>query len=828
MLHDLRYAFRTLRRSPGFTVSVILALVLGIGANTAVFSIVYAVLLKPLPYAEPDRLVRLYERNPAHGIERGEVSPGTFVDWRTRSHTLESVAVFTWNRALWAFGDRSDIVTFSAVSPALFDVLEVTPVLGRTFRPEAKQDRPFGDSGEVVISFDLWQRRFSGSPSVLGRTVSVEGRFPLQIIGVMPRGFSFPDGVDAWGNLAFVRPIGTNQRQMRYYDAVARLAPNRTIADARTELSAISAQLAAEQPPSNAGWTAQIESLDEATTGGARTALLVLLGAAGGVLLIGCVNVANLLLARATARRREMAVRVALGAGTARLVRQSFTEVVLLAALGTVAGVLLGHWLTAVLVSLAPSDIPRLSGVGMNRTLLLFAATAGLASAAFIALMPALQVRRAEQHRGLKSDARVSTDRAARVRRVLIAAEMAIVILLLTGAMLLIRSFVKLRGVDLGFSAQHVLAVEMRWPTGRFNVPSRRPWFMVQQRVNGLIAAIESVPGVEAAGLVTDLPLAGDASGETLWRADAPGASGTKPPASAADQWQADLSVVTPGYFNALGIPIVRGRNFAQSDRLTEQELTDPDLPRSGVAIINTAFASRYFPKEDPLGHRLVLRDDITFGASRTIVGIVADVRGRAVGEEGSPAVYLPHAEHPDVFRPTVVVRSTLPPDAIAAAIRERVRVFDPQLLVMRMRPMAEVVSGALARPRFNLLLVGGFALLALSLGAIGIYAVVAFVVAQRTREIGVRIALGARRRNVLMLVLGEGLATVVAGAVLGLGAAALATRALRTLVFGVTPLDPVSFALSPVVLVSVAALACLLPAVRATRVDPIVTLRDE
>jgi len=828
VLHDLRYAFRTLRRSPGFTLSVILALALGIGANTAVFSVVDAVLLKPLPYADPDRLVRLYERNAAQGIERGEVSPGTFADWRTRTRTLESVALSTLNQSLWQFGDRYDIVTFSAVSPALFDLFRVKPMLGRTFRPESQQDRRGGDTGDVVISFDLWQRRFGGSSSVLGRSVSVEGRFPLQIIGVMPRGFSYPAGVEAWGNFVVPLPISDEQRQGRYYDVVARLAPHATITAARAELAGLSTQMAVEHPSSNSGWTVQVEGLSESTTGRARTALLMLLGAVGGVLLIGCANVANLLLARATTRRREMAVRVALGAATWDLVRQYFIEALLLAAAGTGLGVVLGTWITQIVIRFAPPDVPRLGEIAMNVRLLLFTGSAGLVSAVLIGLVPALQARRAEQHGRLRPDGRAATDRASHLRRVLIFAESALVILLLTGAILLLRSFVKLRGVDLGFDARSVLSVELRWPTGRFLVPQRHPWVMLQQQVNDLIASIESVPGVEAAGLVTDLPLAGDVTSGSMWRADAPGASDRTPPASAGDQWQADVNIVTPGYFRALGIPILRGRNFAPGDRLTEQQLTDFDVPRSGVAIVNTAFAARYFPHEDPIGRRVVLLDDETFGAARTIVGIVGDVRAHAVAEAGSPAVFLPHAEHPDVFRPMVAVRSTLPPDAIAPAIRERVREFDPELLVMRTRPMEDVLSGALSRPRFNLLLLGSFALLALTLSAVGIYGVVAFIVTQRTREIGVRMALGARPGNVVTLVLTDGLMPVLAGALAGIGAATVATRALRTLVFGVTPLDPVSFALSPVVLIGVATLACVLPAVRATRVDPIIALREE
>ena len=811
-----------------FAVSAILALALGIGANTAVFSVVYSVLLKPLPYAQPERLVQLAELNPAQPDHLSTVSAGTFVDWRARSRALETLAVYTiGGDSLWTLGDRIVSVNVSAVSPVTFSMLGASPILGRGFAPESdKVAEP-----QFVISYALWQRAFGGAPDVIGRRVQVEGRFPREIIGVMPRGFAFPERTDAWTRLALDGAVPPARRRAMAYRTIARLSPHTTLADARIELSGISSQLAVEQPASNAGWAAQVVPFAGSDAAGTKPALLALLGAVAGVLLIACANVANLLLARATARRREMAVRLALGAGTLRLVRQCLTEALVLSAMGTVAGVALGRWLAALLVHLAPPDIPRLNDVGVDMTVLAFAATAGVLCAAIIGLAPALQAVRADRDGGLRPDTRTASARGAGVRRWLIGGEVAVVVLLLTGALLLVRTFVNLRGVDLGFHPDHVLSVESRWPLGRMvttSPPGSRPWPKLQRAVDGLVAAVASVPGVEAAGLISDVPLTGDPFSGSVWRADAPGADGLKAPSDPRDRWHADLSVVTSGYFPAMDIPLLRGRNFSTVDRLSDDELNAHEASMHGVVIVNNAFASRYFPGEDPIGRALVIYDDQAFGWLRTIVGVVGDVRGRAVAEAPRPAVYVPHPQHPDVFRPTLAVRSSLPPDAIAAAIRQRITEVDPLLLVQRIRPMDDVVSSALSRPRFNLLLLSSFALIALALSAVGIYGVLAYLVAQRTREIGIRMALGARARDVVSLVLKEGMAPVLVGGAAGLVASLLATQLLRTLLFGVTPLDPVSLVAAPAILATVALVACYVPARRAAAVDPLVALRDE
>jgi predicted permease len=826
MLNDLRYALRTLRRSPGFAASAILALALGIGANTAVFSVIYAVLLKPLPYPQPQELVRLYERNAAQGIERGALSPGTFLDWQVRSRAFDSLAVFSVpGEALWSFKDGYEVVRISRVSPSLFQVLRITPVLGRAFTTDAA---PLPAIPEVMISHGLWQRRFGGRTDIIGEAVSIEGRVPAQIIGVMPRGFDFPGSADAWANVGLRGPVTPARRGQRFFQGVGRIAAGQSVEGARRELAGISAQLEREHPDSNLGWTADLEPLAAALVSVNKAALFALLGAVSGVLLIGCANVANLLLARATTRQHEMSVRVALGAGTPRLLRQCFTEALVLCILGTVTGLWVGDWMTRLLVRMAPPE-PRLNEAGMNAALLLFALGACLASTVLVGVIPALQSARAARAGALRLQPRGMAGGGGTLRRVLIAGEVGVVVLLLTTAVLFARSFVRLRGVDLGFAPRRVLSVETRWPTGRFPpAPGVRAWPRIQRAVDGLIAAVATVPGVEAAGLVTDLPLTGAAFAGRTWRADAPGASGLEPPTSPGDRAKADITVVTAGYFPAMDIPFLRGRNFVDADRLSDEQLNDSRLPRSGVVVVNAALAERFFPNEDPIGRSLVLRDAEEFGAVRTIVGVVADVRQRAVTETAVPAAYIPHAQQPDVFRPMIAVRSALPPEAIAGAIRERLRAFDPQLLVLRIRPMDEIVSGALARPRFNLLLIGSFALIALGLAAVGIYGVVAFLVTQRTREIGIRMALGARAADVLRLVLREGMTPVVVGGVGGMIAAVAATRGIRSMLFGVTPLDPVSFAAAPALLAAVALLACYLPARRATRVDPLVALRDE
>jgi putative ABC transport system permease protein len=825
MLNDLRYTLRTLRRSPGFAASAILALALGIGANTAVFSVVYSVLLKPLPYPEADRLVQLYETNRAQGIDRGALSPGTFLDWQVRSRVFDSMAAYsTPGDALWSFKDGYEVVRLSRVTPALFTVLRTMPVLGRAFAPDAD---PLPAVPEVMISYGLWQRRFGGR-DIIGEAVSIEGRVQAQIIGVMPRGFDFPGSTDAWANVGLRGPVAPARRSQRFFQGIGRIAAAQSVESARRELAGVSAQLEGEYPDSNRGWTGDLEPLHDVSSREVKPALLALLGAVTGVLLIGCANVANLLLARASARRREMAVRLALGAGAGRLARQCFIEAVVLAACGAATGVVAGQWLARGLIRVAPPQISRLPDAS-TAPLLWFAAAAGLACAVAIGVAPALQAWRVEIYGEIRPDGRGVTGQGARVRRFLIGSEVAVVALLLIGATLLMRTFVKLRGVDLGFATRQVLSVETRWPTSRFPPsPGVRPWPRVQRAVDGLIAAVMSVPGVDAAGLVTDLPLTGAAFAGRTWRADARGASGLEPPTSPGDHAKADVTVVTAGYFPAMGIPFLRGRNFVDADRFSDEQLNDSTLPRAGVAVVNAALVERFFPNEDPIGRSLVLRDAEEFGALRTIVGVVANVRQRAVTDSAVPAVYLPHAQEPDVLRPTIAVRSALPPQAVAGAIREALRTYDPHLLVLRIRPMDEIVSGALSAPRFNLLLLVSFATVALLLAGVGIYGVLAYLVTQRTREIGIRMALGARAADVLRLVLREGMTPVALGGIAGMLAAVLATRALRSMLFGVTPLDPVSFAVAPAVLATVALLACYLPARRATRVDPLVALREE
>jgi predicted permease len=833
MWTDLRYAWRTLRRSPIFALSAIIALALGIGANTAVFSVVYAVLLAPLPFAEPERLVRLSEVDPS-GTDTRLVSIGTFIDWRARSRTLETIAVYTIpgsGQTLWTLGDRLEVVKSSAASADLFGVLRGVPVLGRTFVPDDPRGAASTDTRKFVISYDFWQRAYGGAPGVIGRSVTVEGRFASEIIGVMPRGFVFPQDVDAWANLPFGSSVPPPRRRAQSFNTIARLRPGVTLEAAQAELVDISAQLAKEQPASNAGWSARLVLQSGSDTMSVKPALLALLGAVGGVLLIACASVANLLLARASGRRHELAVRVALGATAFRLIRQALSEALLLAVLGAAAGLGLGTLLTRVLVRLAPSDVPRLDDVGLNWIVLIFGITVAALTATAIGVMPALGAARLDRSSdGANARSRGATARGRGVRRMLIAAEVAVVVLLLIGAALLGRTFVKLRGVDLGFEPARVIEVSTRWPIGALfpSTPGVRPWPRVQRAVDGLIATVEGVPGVEAVGLVSDVPLTGAPFGGRIWRADAPGASGLTPPTDTGDRWKADLLVVSNGYFNAIEAPILRGRNFADGDRLSDEQLTNASARRAAVVIVNRAFASRYFGTEDPVGRTLIVADDQEFGWSRTIIGVVADVRARAVSESAGPAIFIPHAQHPDVFAPSLLVRSALPPAAIAIPIRERIHDYDASILVQRVRPMEAVVSGALARPRFNLVLLSAFALVALLLAALGIYGVVSFLVAQRTREIGIRMALGARAADVRRLVLGESMTPVACGAIAGLVAAVAATRTLRSMLFGVSPLDAVSFIAAPALLVLVALTACYLPARRATRVDPLVALRDE
>jgi putative ABC transport system permease protein len=821
MIDDLRYAFRSLRRAPLFTLSAVLALALGIGANSAVFSVVYSVLLKPLPYPDPDRVVRVYETNHAHGIVRGDVSPGTFVDARGRTRTLEHLALYMPREWLLAFGDDYEEILGARVSPALFDVLGVPPVLGRTFRAEAQQAAPFGDSDEVVIGYNLWRRRYGGRPTVLGETIRVEGRTSRRIVGVMPPGFDFPGGTEVWGQETFLRPVGVRQRETRYYQAIGRLRPGITIEAARAELADVSAELAREHPGSNAGFSMDFERLDAALTSGLRPALLLLLGVVFCVLLIACSNVANLMVARAAVRRHEMAVRSALGAGLGRLLRQTFTESVLLSTAGLTAGVMIALWGTRVLTTAAPGGIPRLDEAGLGSEVLAFTGGIALLAAVITGIVPALQTRALDVHEALKTSGRSISAGGGRTRGWIIAAEVALTLVLVISATVMLRSFVRLRAVDVGFTPAGVLTADLRLPTNRF-ADTRRPWFRLALEYDRILAEIRALPGVDSVGGITGMPLTGEGATGRFWM---DGGAASRPDATA--QWTVGINIVTPDYFTAMRIPVIRGRSFGTSDRLSESALTDPQAPQPrGVVIINEAMARRFWPGQDPVGRAIRLADHWAVEGS-TIIGIARDVRADAIAAAPEPAVFVPWGEIPG-YRLALAIRTRGDLEPLAGALRSRLRELDSHLLVADVQPLDAVVANAVSRPRFNLLLVACFAALALVLASVGIYGVVAYLAARRTREMGIRIALGARRRHVLRLVFRDGMRPVFLGLAAGVIPAFAAVRAMRGLLFEIEPADPISFVIAALLLLATAAAAALIPARRATRVDPLVALRDE
>ena len=819
---DARYALRGFRRSPGYAAAAIGALALGIGTTAAVFSVAYGVVLAPLPYRSPEELVRLTESNVSARVERAAVTPGTLVDLRARSRSFGSVALINETRMLFFDGAESWEGRVAAVSPSLFALLGIGPTLGRAFSPETTANYP---EREAVISHELWVRRFGQNPDVLGRSLQMEKRWPYTIVGVMPPGFAFPSGADLWVPQVYSTPAGRTLRQLRYYDMIGRLKSDVKLDDAARELAGISRQLQVDYPATSGGWTIRVEPLALSIVGPTRTPLFLLLGLAACVLLIACGNVASLAVARATARGQETALRLALGAGLNRLIRLWLAEGLMLAACGGVAGLVLGYYAAHAMLTLAPRDIPRLEHVGFGLPAIGFTVLASIGVGILVGLAPAWPARDLGASSMLRSRADVGVIGSTR-RGWVLAAQVALTFVLLVSSALLLRSFASLLGADLGYRTHDVVAARIKVPIGRFSSP--RPWYQRVRYYDELLADLRAVPGVASVAGVSDVPLTAELGSGALWPVDAPGASGSRPPASAADQWTAAIQVVTPTYFAVMGTPLVSGRPFDNTDRFSEKELTEPSPPKPvGVAIVNEAMARRYWPGQSPIGKSIVIFDDQTWTASRTIVGVVRDMRVEAVADAAPPTLFLPFAQHPGRGL-SLLVRTDLPPAQIAPTLARRIHEFDGTLSLSSVRPLDVVVRSALARQRFTALVAVAFAAIALILATVGIFGIVAYLVAHRSREIGIRMALGAGPGAVLRMVVGQGLRPVLVGAIAGCVGALGVERAMRALLYGSTGVDAASFLGAATAIAFIALLATIVPARRAIGLDPLQSLRAQ
>jgi putative ABC transport system permease protein len=793
--HDLRYALRLLGRSPAFSLVAVATLALGIGANTAIFSVVNAVLLRPLPFPDPGRLVRVWEAGPGGNLHN-VVSPDNFFPWRDRNRSFAHIAaISTWTANITGMGEPL-AAEGMRVTPEFFDVLEAPPLIGRTFIAD---DGIPGHDDKVILSYTFWQSRFSGDPAVLGKKIITNGA-PATVVGVMPASFRFP----GWKAALWV-PMPTERVKGRYLSTIARLKRGVTLAQARDDMKAVAGQLAAEDPAFNKGWSAEVVPFLSDLTEDVRLPLLVLLAAVGLVLLIACANVANLLLMRATGRTREIALRTALGAGRRRILQQLLSESLLLSLLGWLAGLAVGYGGLRGLLALVPDSVPlpRMESVHLDSSVFLFALGVSLLTAVLFGLIPALQASRPQLQKALQQgSARTGVGVGRVFRRAFVIAEMALALILLTAAGLVLRSFQRLTSVDPGFTHDRLLTMSMFTSPARYFDNEKRSRYFEQ-----MLAEVRGVPGVDAAGSIHFLPLTGLTSGSCFTEAPGP-----NPDASSPD---ADFLVVSPGYFKTMGTPMLSGRDFGPRDQFGSP----------GVAIVNHAFAEHFFHGRDPVGRALNVC--WTISNPVTIAGVVADARQTELQRAPQPTIYLDNIQAPMYFA-HLVVRSRNDPNRMARSVQAAIHRVDADQAISGIETMREVFSDSVSRPRFQLVLLLIFAGIALLLAIIGVYGVVSYAVAQRTQEIGIRMALGARTADVSRLVLREGLLLAGIGVVLGLAGAVVFSRLLRSLLFEVTPTDPVTFACVAGLLLAVAIAATWLPARRAAKVDPMVALRYE